>query len=152
MVSVLRVQARGDVVPVVDEAGTKLLLRGHYHGRVPGNQVEEGPEPVDRQDLAHVGALCLSLARGQLGKLAVLRAELRGGRDLDRFGLAQRALRESREPPKGLDLVTEQLDPYGALLGCRVHVEDPSANRELAALEHLLLARVAQLDQPLEGL
>ncbi len=139
-------------MPVVGEPGAKLLGGRDHHRRLVRNQVEERAEPVDGQDLGDVGAFGRVLARSDLGQLAVLGAELGGGRDLDLFGLAQRALGEGREPAQRLDLVAEQLDPHRPLLGRGVDVEDASAHRELAALEDLLLALVAQLDQALERL
>ena len=93
-----------------------------------------------------------SSRRGHLGQLPVGGVQLRRGCDLDRLGVGQRALREGREPPQRLDLVAEQLDPHGALLGGRVDVEDAAPHRELAALEHLVLAAVAAGDQPLQDL
>ncbi len=81
--------------------------------------------------------------RCDLGQLAVLDRELGRGRDLDLLDLAQRALRERREPAQRLDLDVEHVDPHGALLGRREHVEQPAAQRELAALLDLVDALVA---------
>ena len=72
----------------------------------------------------------------------MLERELGGRRELEALGVAQRALREGREPADRLDLVAEQLDPRGALLGRREDVEDPAADRELPALVHLVGALV----------
>ncbi len=77
----------------------------------------------------------------------MLGAKLGGGGQLDPLRIAQRALREGREPAHRLDLVAEQLHPDRALLGRRVRVEDVAADRELAALLDLLDALVARLGQ-----
>ena len=71
------------------------------------------------------------------------------GVELDPLGLAERALGEGREPADRLDLVAEQLEPRGAVLGRREDVEDVAADRELAALLDLVGALVAGLDQQL---
>ena len=89
---------------------------------------------------------CL-LERGDLGQLAVLLGELGRRRDLDHLGVAERALREGREPPQRLDLVAEQVDADGAVLGRREQVEEPAADRELAAVLDLVDALVAGGDQ-----
>ncbi len=46
----------------------------------------------------------------------------------------QRALREGREDPDRLHLVTEQLDPERLAAGAREDIDDPAADGELAAL------------------
>ena len=84
---------------------------------------------------------------GDLGQLAVLDRELGGGRDLDLLDVAERALRERREPAQRLDLDVEHVDPHGALLGRREDVEQAAAQRELAALLDLLDALVAGADE-----
>ena len=92
------------------------------------------------------------LERGDLGQLAVLGRQLGGGRDLDLLGVAERALGEGREPPQRLDLVAEQVDADGAVLGRREHVEQPAADRELAAVLDLVDALVAGRDEVARGL
>ena len=87
------------------------------------------------------------LERGDLGELAVLLGELGRRRDLDHLGVAERALGEGREPAQRLDLVAEQVDPHGAVLGGREHVEQPAADRELAAVLDLVDALVAGGDE-----
>ena len=77
----------------------------------------------------------------------MLGGELGGGRDLDRVGLAQRALGEGREPAQRLDLDVEQVDADRALLGRRVDVEQAAADRELAAVLDLVDALVAGGDE-----
>ena len=56
----------------------------------------------------------------------------------------QRALRERREGADALDLVTEELDAERLAPGCRIDVDDASAERELASLLRLLDALVAR--------
>ena len=112
-------------------------------GASSGARSRKAAEAVDRQQLGDVGALLGVLERGDLGQLAVLGRELGRGRDLDRVGLAERALREGREPAQRLDLVVEQVDAHRALLGGRVEVEDAAADGELAAVVDLVDALVA---------
>ena len=91
----------------------------------------------------------LLVVRRRLGQLAMLGRELRGRRELDPLGLAERALGEGREPAQRLDLVAEQLDPHRPFLGRGVDVEDAAAKRELAPLLDLVDALVAALDEEL---
>ena len=65
----------------------------------------------------------------------------------DHVGLAERALRERREPAQRLDLVVEQVDADRALLGRRVDVEQAAADGELAAVLDLVDAVVAGRDE-----
>jgi hypothetical protein len=105
---------------------------------------------LQRQQLGQVGELLALLGgrhRRHLGQLAVLDVQLRRRRQLDPLGLAEGALGEGGEPAHRLDLVAEQLDPHGALLGCRVDVEDAAADRELAAVLDLLDPFVAGGDE-----
>ncbi len=81
----------------------------------------------------------------------MLGVELGRGRQLDPLGVAERALGEGREPAHRLDLVAEELDPHGALLGRRVDVEDAAADGELAALLDLLDPVVAGGDEVAGG-
>ena len=64
-----------------------------------------------------------------------------------RFGLAERALGERREPAQRLDLDVEQLDADRALLGRGVDVEQAAADRELPAVLDLVDALVAGGDE-----
>ena len=105
-----------------------------------------------REQLRDVGAFGGVLERRDLGQLSVLLRELGGRRDLDHLGVAERALREGREPTQRLDLVAEQVDPDGAVLGCREQVEQASADRELAAVLDLIDALIAGGDQLAGGL
>ena len=77
----------------------------------------------------------------------MLRGELGGRGQLDRLRVPQGALREGREPADLLDLVAEELQPGGALLGGGEHVEDPAADRELPPLLDLIDALIASLDE-----
>ena len=104
-------------------------------------------EAVDRQQLRHVGAIVVVFERGDLGQLAVLGGELGRRRDLDRVGLAERALGERREPAQRVDLDVEQVDADRLVLGRRVDVEDAAADRELAAVVDLVDALVAARDK-----
>ena len=94
----------------------------------------------------------LVLERGNLGQLPVLLGELRCGRDLDQLGVPKRALGERREPPQRLDLVSEQIDPDGAVLGRREQVEQAAANRELATVLDLVDALIACRNEVAGGL
>ncbi len=77
----------------------------------------------------------------------MLGRELGRGRDLDLLDIPERALGERREPAQRLDLHVEHVHPHGALLGRREHVEQPAAQRELAALLDLVDALVAGVDE-----
>ena len=141
------VHRRGDVLPVVAQRG-RYLLGGREQDRgLVADQLQRRAERLHRQQLGDVGALSV-LAR-DLGQLAVLERQLGGRVELDAFRLAERALGEGREPADRLDLVAEQLQPRGALLGRGKDVEDAAAHRELAALLDLVGVLVAGLDQEL---
>ena len=73
----------------------------------------------------------------------MLGRELRRRSQLDPLRLPQRPLGEDRKAPHRLDLVAEELDPDRLLLGSRIDVEDPSADRELPALLDLVDPLVA---------
>ena len=141
------------VVPVVAQRGLDLLIGGDHQGgggRV--KQVEQGDETLDREQLGDVGALGAVLQRGDLGarersERAMLGGELGGGRHLDALGFSQRALGEGREPAQGLDLVAEQVDAHGPLLGGRIEVDQAPAHGELAPVLDLVDALVARLDE-----
>ncbi len=104
-------------------------------------------EVLDGQQLGDVGALRGIFERGDLRQLAVLQRQLRRRRDLDLRRVAERALRERREPAQRLDLVAEQVDADRAVLRRRVEVEQAAADRELPAVLHLLDALVAGGDE-----
>jgi hypothetical protein len=128
---VIGVHRRGHVLPVVAEGAGDLLAGGDRHQGGLGDQVEGSriaPEHL-------------------LRRLPVLGGELRRGLELDPDGVAERALGEDREPAERLDLVAEELDPDGALLGRRVDVEDAAPDRELAALLDLIDPVVAGLGE-----
>ena len=152
VVSVLVVEARGHVLPVVAQGGRELLLGGDRHDRVVRHEVEQLAEAVHGQDVGHVGALVLLGCCGDLGQLAVLGRQLRGRGDLHALRLLERALREGGEPREPLHLDVEQLAAHRALLGGRVDVEDVAADRELAALLDLLHALVAARHELVRGL
>ena len=141
-----------DVVPVVAQRGLDLLLGGEDQLRVVGQEVEQLAEVADGQELGDVRALVGVLQRGDLGQLAVLGGELRGGGDLDRLGVAERALGEGGEPAQRLDLVVEEVDADGALLRGGVDVEEAAADGELAAVLDLVDALVARGDEVGGGL
>ncbi len=112
-----------------------------------GQQRQERVEVVDREQFGDVGAVGLVLERGDLGELAVLDGELGRWRDLDLRGIAQRPLCEGREPAQRLDLVAEQVDADGPVLGRGEHVEQAAADRELTAILDLLDPLVAGRDE-----
>ncbi len=64
----------------------------------------------------------------------------------------QRPLGERREPPQRLDLVPEQVDADGPVLGRGEQVEQAAADRELAAVLDLIDALVSGRDQVASGL
>ncbi len=82
----------------------------------------------------------------------MLGRELRRRGDLDLGDVAERALRERREPAQRFDLDVEHVHPHGPLLGSGEHVEQSSAQRELPALLHLVDALVARADELLRAL
>ena len=112
-----------------------------------GASVQERMEVVDREELGDVGPVVLVLERRDLGELAMLLGELRRRLDLDDLGVAERALGERREPAQRLDLVAEQVDPHGPVLGGGEHVEQPAADRELTAVLYLVDPLVAGGDE-----
>ena len=126
---------------MVAQGGLDLLGGGEDHRGRLGDQVQRRPEVLERQHLGEarrLAALLLGLHRRQLGEFAVLGVELGRRCQLDPLGVAERALGEGREPAHRLDLVAEELDPHGALLGRAEDVEDAAAHGELAALLDLL--------------
>ena len=140
---VVVVEGSGHVLPQVVQRGIDVLLGRHQHAGRRRCEVEHRTEAVDGQQLGHVRALVGVLERGDLGQLAVLGGELRRRSDLDRLGLAERALGEGREPAQRFDLDVEEVDPHRALLGGRVEVEQAAAHGELPAVVDLLHAFVA---------
>ena len=144
---VLVVEGGGDVLPVVGERRRELLLAGDQHRGVGATNSRNGWKSSTGSSSAMSGRSDGVLERGDLGELAVLGRELGGRRHLDHLGVVQRALREGREPPQRLDLVAEQVDPHGAVLGRREHVQQPAADRELAAVLDLVDALVAGRDE-----
>ena len=146
------VEGGRDVLPVVGERRRDLLLRGDQDLGGLADQVQERPEVLDREQLGDVRAVLGAFERGDLGELPVFLCELCGGSDLDRVEILERALRERAEGPQRLDLVAEQVDPYRAILRRREHVEEPAADRELAAILDLVDAFVAGRDQVAGGL
>ena len=151
---VLGVHRRGRVLPVVAQGGLDLLDGGEDHGRLRGDEVERRSEVLQRQRVGGARRLLPLLGRlhrRQLSHFAVLGVELGRGRELDPLGVAQRALGEGREPAHRLDLVAEQLDPHGALLGRRIDVEDAAADGELTALLDLLDPLVAGAGEVADG-
>ncbi len=140
------VHRRRDVLPVVGERGGSLVGGGLDDRGVLRDQVEEGLEAVEREQVRDVGTLLVVLQR-HLRQLAMLGGELRRGRELDDLGVAQRALGEGREPAQRLDLVPEELDAHGPVLGRPVDVEDAAADSELPPLLDLVDALVSGLDE-----
>ena len=115
-----------------------------------GDQVERRAERVDRQEVDRARPILGVLERG-LGKHPVLGGELGGRRELELLGVAERALGEGREPADGLDLVAEELQARGAVLGGAEDVQDAAAQGELPAGLDLVDALVARLGQKLGG-
>jgi hypothetical protein len=127
---------------VIAECGLHVLR--HHDRRLGGDHVEDRPEALERKDLGQVRTIAL-LVEHELGELPVLGRELGRRRELDRLRVAQRALREGREPPDRLDLVAEELQPSGAVLGGAEDVEDAAAHGELPTLLDLVDALVPGL-------
>ena len=144
MVGVGVVEGDADVLPVVAQRRLDVLVGGHDHLGAVGHQVQQLAELPHGQQLGDVRALVGVLERGDLRQLAMLGRELGGGRDLDHVGVAERALGEGREPAQRLDLVVEEVDADGALLRGGVDVEQPAADRELAAVLDLVDPLVAR--------
>ena len=143
------VHRRGHVLPVGAQRGLDLLGSRDQEGGVVRDQVERRAERRDRQELGEIRSL--AVVQGRLGQEPVLGRELGRGRELDLGDLAEGALGEGREPANRLDLVSEQLEPGGALLGGREDVHDVAARRKLAALLDLVDPLVAGLHQELRG-
>ena len=145
-------QRGGDVLPVVDERGSDVLLGGDQHVGVGAGHFQPGVKAVHGEQIGDVGAVRGVLERGDLGQLAMLGRELGGGRHLDHLGVPEGALGEGREPAQRLDLVSEQIDPHRPVLGGREQVEQAAADRELAAVLDLVNALVAGGDEILGAL
>ena len=147
-------EGRAHVAPVVAQRRRELLLgRDDQLRPVPladaGRAARRSARPAAARRCPGARAV-LAVARrrelrrrGDLGQLAVLGGELGRRRDLDLLDVAERALREGREPAQRFDLDVEHVDAHGALLGRREHVEQPAAHRELPALLDLVDALVA---------
>ena len=104
-----------------------------------GRQTRSGPSGSagrGRRELPLCG-------RPPAARLGQVEAALRGRPDRRAFDRVQRALREGRERADALDLVAEELDAQRLAAGGRVDVDDPSPERELAALLHPVDALVA---------
>ena len=164
VLGVVGVHRGGDVLPVVVEGAGDLLGGGDRDEGAGRQQVQRRAEALDRQQLGDLEALAgarrvadvsvascpLGCRRAeQLGGLAVLAGQLGGRSEDDALGVAERALGEGGEPADALDLVAEELDPHGPLLGRRIDVENVAALGELAPLLDLIGALVARLDEQL---
>ena len=125
---------------MVGEGRRDLLLGGDQHLGGGRDQLKQLAEILDRQELGDVRPVVVV---GQFGELAVFGCKLGGRRDLDRVKVLQRALAEGAEAAHRLDLVAEQIDADGVVLGRREDVEHPAADRELAAVLHLVDPLVA---------
>ena len=77
----------------------------------------------------------------------MLDRQLRRGRDLDLGHVAERALRERREPAQRFDLDIEHVHPHRPILGGSEHVHESSSQRELPALGHLIYTLIPGCDQ-----
>ena len=164
MVGVLAGEGCADVGPMVAQRRRQLLLGCHDQLRVRLDQVEQGAEALDRQQLGDIGAPLVARGAvalggaesacrgGDLGQLSVLGGKLGGGRDLDLGDIAERALGERREPAQRFDLDVEHVHPHRVLLGGGEHVEQASPHRELAALLDLVDALVAGADEVVSAL
>jgi hypothetical protein len=141
------VEGGAHVGPVVAQRRLGVLFGREHELGLGGQEVEQLAEAVDGQQLGDVGTLVGALVRGHLRQLAMLRGELRRRRDLGDVGLAERALRERREPAQRLDLVVEEVDADRALLRRRVEVEQAAADGELPAVLDLVDALVARGDE-----
>ena len=147
---VLGVDRGRHVLPVVVERPLDLRGVGDDDRGLGGNQVEDGAEALQRQQLGDVRTL--PVLHRDLGQLAVLQRQLRGRRELDPVAVTERALGEGGEPADRLDLVAEELQAGGPFLGGGEDVEDPAAQGELATLLHLVGALVSGLDEELGDL
>ena len=117
------------------------------------DQVEQRAEALDRQQLGDVRPARRSspspppkapVAAAISASSRCSAASSAAGRDLDLLDLAERALREGREPAQRFDLHVEHVHPHGALLGRREHVQQAAPHRELPALLDLVDALIAR--------
>ena len=134
---------------MVAQGRLDLLGAGDQDHSVIAQQIERSPEGVEGEQLGQVGALRLLVVERDLAELAVLHRELGRRRELQPLGVTQRTLGEGGEPANRFDLVAEQLDAGGALLGRREDVQDVAPHRKLAAVLHLVHALVPGLHQEL---
>ena len=136
------------VLPVRAERRLDLLVGRGDERDIGSDQVEWRPERVHRQVLDRTAAL-LGVFEGCLGEHPVLGGKLGRGRQLQLLGVAQRALRERREPADRLDLVAEELEPRSTVLRGAEDVQDPSAERELPTRLDLIDAFIPRFGQEL---
>ena len=143
------VHRRGHVLPVVARAPTGSPRRRRSRPRSRSPISSSGARNESTGSSSATSGRSSSSSVGELRQLAVLERQLGRRVELDPLRLAERALGEGREPADRLDLVAEQLQPGGPVLGRAEDVEDAAADRELAALLDLVGALVAGLDQQL---
>ncbi len=145
----LIVERRAHVRPLLLERGRQLLLGRDHDVDVLADQRERVLETLDRQQLCDVLPQRSLFVEPILGGMAILGGELRRGSELDFRRLAERALREGREPPQRVDLVPEKVDPHCAVRGHGKDIEKAAANSELAPVFDLVDALVSCGDEPL---
>ena len=148
---------------VVGAAADPLGL-DHDDLGVVGHHVDEQLELVDEhrgqrlhpldgdpgRDLGgHLRQLGVGLAeRGRAAAYVIGQQQLAAGRCPEPRQLVDRALVGDREGADLVDLVAPELHPHRVLLGRREHVDEPAADRELAALLHQVDPRVGRVRQP----
>ncbi len=146
------VEGRAHVLPVIGQRRGDLLLAGDQHLGIGLDEVQEGPEVLDGEQLGDVRPIGGVLQRRDLGQLPMLLGQLGGRCHLHLLGLAEGALGERREPPERLDLVPEQVHPDRPVLGGREQIENAAPDCKLSAILDLIDPLVAGRHQIHGGL
>ncbi len=141
---VVLVDRAAHLVGVIGDRGLEILL-GEQHDAGVAEEIERAQEAVEREQLGDVRAL--ALVGDELRRDAQLGLQLGRRRDLHLVEIGDRALRERRERPQRLDLDVEEVDAHRVVGGRGEEIEQAAADRELAAVLHLLDPLVPAVDE-----
>ena len=155
-----RAPGRGRVAAVGSHTSTRASAssrsgRSALVGREPG---QPRLHPVEVLPLGEAFPL-LGAPPGPVRSSAAARSRTSGVASSSRAGNTSTDSRSSggalvgdRERGEPVDVVAPQVDAHRMVVGDRVHVDDRAAHRDLAARLDLVLAPVAERDEPLDQL